>query len=204
MITNISHDLKTPLTSIVGYADLLAGVEGLPPEAADYVSVITKKSARLNALIKDLFDLSKATTNDLPLRPEPLDLVRLLHQLLAEQADAIAAAPVTLVTDLPEHECPLENDGTKLYRVFANLLENALRYALDGSRIFLTLRPTVWEGVPVWRVTVKNTSREYIDFTVDEILARFVRGDKTALPMAMASACRLPKASPSCAGAAST
>ncbi len=179
MVTNISHDLKTPLTSIVGYADLLAGVEGLPPEAADYVSVITKKSVRLNALIKDLFELSKATTNDLPLRPEPLDLVRLLNQLLAEQADAIAAAPVTLVTALPDHECPCFNDGTKLYRVFANLLENALRYALDGSRVFLSLSgATNGDGRPIWRVTVKNTSREYIDFTADEILARFVRGDR--------------------------
>lgn len=204
MITNISHDLKTPLTSIVGYADLLAGVEGLPPEAADYVSVITKKSARLNALIKDLFDLSKATTNDLPLRPEPLDLVRLLHQLLAEQADAIAAAPVTLVTDLPEHECPLENDGTKLYRVFANLLENALRYALDGSRIFLTLRPTVWEGVPVWRVTVKIPPANTSTSPSMKFSPVLFAATKTALPMAMASACRLPKASPSCAGAAST
>lgn len=179
MVTNISHDLKTPLTSIVGYADLLAGIEGLPPEAADYVAVITKKSVRLNALIKDLFELSKATTNDLPLRPEPLDLVRLLNQLLAEQADAIAAAPVTLVTTLPDHECPCFNDGTKLYRVFANLLENALRYALDGSRVFLSLSSAALaDGTPVWRVTVKNTSREYIDFTADEILARFVRGDR--------------------------
>lgn len=179
MVTNISHDLKTPLTSIVGYADLLAAVEGLPPEAADYVSVITKKSARLGALIKDLFELSKATTNDLPLHREPLDLVRLINQLLAEQADAIAAAPVTLVCTLPERECPCFNDGTKLYRVFANLLENALRYSLEGSRIFLTLTAAQEPlGNPVWRVTVKNTSRAYIDFTADEILGRFVRGDR--------------------------
>ncbi|MBR6708058.1 MAG: HAMP domain-containing histidine kinase, partial [Clostridia bacterium] len=180
MVTNISHDLKTPLTSIVGYTDLLAGVEGLPPEAADYVAVITRKSARLNALIKDLFALSKATTYDLPLQPEPMDLARLLNQLLAEQTDAIAASALTLVTSLPDHECAIFNDGTKLYRVFANLLENALRYSLDGSRVFLTLSDAVAsDGVPVWRVIVKNTSREYIDFTADEILTRFVRGDKS-------------------------
>ncbi len=179
MVTNISHDLKTPLTSIVGYTDLLAGVEGLPDEAADYVAVISQKSARLNGLIKDLFTLTKATTNDLELDIEPLDLTRLLNQLLAEQADAIAAAPVTVVASLPDHECPLNNDGTKLYRVFANLLENALRYSLEGSRVFLTLGEAKWaDGRSVWRVTVKNTSREYIDFTAEEILARFVRGDK--------------------------
>lgn len=179
MVTNISHDLKTPLTSIVGYADLLAGVEGLPDEAADYVAVISQKSARLNGLIKDLFTLTKATTNDLELSIEPLDLTRLLNQLLAEQADAIAAAPVTVVATLPDHECPLENDGTKLYRVFANLLENALRYSLEGSRIFLALGEARWDdGRAVWRVTVKNTSREIIDFTVEEILGRFVRGDR--------------------------
>lgn len=179
MVTNISHDLKTPLTSIVGYTDLLAGVEGLPDEAADYVAVISQKSARLNGLIKDLFTLTKATTNDLELNIEPLDLTRLLNQLLAEQADAIAAAPVTVVASLPDHECPMESDGTKLYRVFANLLENALRYSLEGSRIFLSLRDAKWaDGRSVWRVTVKNTSREYIDFTAEEILARFVRGDK--------------------------
>ena len=179
MVTNISHDLKTPLTSIVGYTDLLAGVEGLPEEAADYVAVISQKSARLNGLIKDLFTLTKATTNDLALNIEPLDLTRLLNQLLAEQADAIAAAPITVVANLPDHECPLNNDGTKLYRVFANLLENALRYSLEGSRIFLSLGDAKWtDGRSVWRVTVKNTSREYIDFTAEEILARFVRGDK--------------------------
>lgn len=179
MVTNISHDLKTPLTSIVGYADLLADVEGLPPEAMDYVSIISRKSARLSGLIKDLFVLTKATTSDLPLEIEPLDLTRLLNQLLAEQADAIAAAPVKVVASLPDFECPLSNDGTKLYRVFANLLENALRYSLDGSRIFLSLGEAKWEdGSHVWRVTVKNTSREYIDFTAEEILARFVRGDR--------------------------
>ena len=179
MVTNISHDLKTPLTSIVGYADLLAAVEGLPPEAADYVAVISKKSIRLNGLIKDLFALSKAATGDLSLNPEPLNLTRLLNQLLAEQADAIAAAPITLVTNLPEHDCPCFNDGTKLYRVFANLLENALRYSLDGSRIFLTLCPAPDDGRrSTWRVTLKNTSREYIDFTAEEILGRFVRGDR--------------------------
>ncbi len=179
MVTNISHDLKTPLTSIVGYTDLLVGVEGLPDEAADYVAVISQKSARLNGLIKDLFTLTKATTNDLELDIEPLDLTRLLNQLLAEQADAIAAAPVTVVANLPDHECPLNNDGTKLYRVFANLLENALRYSLEGSRVFLTLGEAKWaDGRSVWRVTLKNTSREYIDFTAEEILARFVRGDK--------------------------
>ncbi len=178
MVTNISHDLKTPLTSIVGYADLLAGVDGLPPEAADYVAVITKKSERLNALIKDLFDLSKATTNDLPLRPEPIDLVRLLNQLLAEQADTISAAPVTVAVNLPPHECLTVNDGTKLYRIFANLLENALRYSLEGSRIFLTLSAVNTENTPAWRITVKNISREFIDFTEEEILSRFVRGDK--------------------------
>lgn len=179
MVTNISHDLKTPLTSIVGYANLLSEVEGLPPEAQDYVAVIMQKSARLNGLIKDLFELSKATTNDLTIHPEPLDLTRLCNQLLAEQADAIAAAPVTVVTSLPDHECRCINDGAKLYRVFANLLENALRYSLEGSRIFLSLRSaTSPEGSPLWRLTVKNTSREYIDFTADEILGRFVRGDR--------------------------
>ena len=179
MVTNISHDLKTPLTSIVGYADLLADVEGLPPEAMDYVSIISRKSARLSGLIKDLFVLTKATTSDLPLDIEPLDLTRLLNQLLAEQADAIAAAPVKVVAALPDCECPLNNDGTKLYRVFANLLENALRYSLEGSRIFLSLEEAKGEnGSKVWRVTVKNTSREYIDFTAEEILARFVRGDR--------------------------
>ncbi len=179
MVTNISHDLKTPLTSIVGYANLLSEVDGLPPEAQDYVAVIMQKSARLNGLIKDLFELSKATTNDLTTNPEPLDLTRLCNQLLAEQADAIAAAPVTVVTSLPDHECRCINDGAKLYRVFANLLENALRYALEGSRIFLTLRAaTSSEGTPLWRFTLKNTSREYIDFTADEILGRFVRGDR--------------------------
>lgn len=173
LITNVSHDLKTPLTSIISYAELLKQ-EGLEPPAGEYVDILAQKAERLRSMVLDVFEVSKAASGELPVKLESLDLAKLLRQTMADMAQAIEAAPVILRQTLPEEPVTIVADGDRLYRVFQNLLQNALKYALEGSRVYLTLTRT--EGKAV--VSVKNTSKtelpEGVDFT-----ARFVRGDES-------------------------
>ncbi len=171
LIANVSHDLKTPLTSILSYAELLRQ-EPLEGAAADYARIIDEKAQRLKAMVQDVFEVSKAASDQLPVDLERLDLGKLLRQTLADMADPIEQSGLTVRTDLPEGEVPIVADGKRLYRVFQNLIQNALQYSLPGSRIYLQL--TAGEGRAEARV--RNTSSrelpEGVDFT-----ARFVRGD---------------------------
>ena len=173
LIANVSHDLKTPLTSVVSYAALLGEEEDLPPHVKDYIRILNEKARRLQVMVQDVFEVSKAASGELPLRLERLDLTRLLDQTLADMDEAIRGSGLTLRATLPGSPVWITADGDRLYRVFQNLIQNALRYSLEGSRVYLTLE--VREGRAV--AAVKNTSRELpagVDFT-----ARFVRGDKS-------------------------
>lgn len=172
LISNVSHDLKTPLTSILSYAELLRQEEELPPAAADYARIIDEKAQRLKGMVEDVFEVSKAAADQLPVRLERLDLAKLLRQTLADMDGPIQASALTFRVDLPEAPAMITADGKRLYRVFQNLIDNALRYALEGSRVYLSLKTA--EGTA--EASVRNTSRselpEGVDFT-----ARFVRGD---------------------------
>ncbi len=174
LVTNVAHDLKTPLTSIVSYADLLATEQDLPEQAREYAQVLVQKSERLKTLILDLFDLSRAASGDMELQLELLDLSKLIEQTLGDLSEEIAAAPLTFRVNLPERPVIIESDGRKLYRVFLNLLTNALKYSLPGSRVFVEL--TVQGDRAV--AAVKNTAGMEMNFDGEEILERFVRGDK--------------------------
>ncbi len=173
LVTNVSHDLKTPLTSIISYAELLKQ-EHLEPPAGEYVDILCQKAERLRSMVLDVFEVSKAASGELPVKPERLDLAKLLRQTVADMSEGIEAAPITLRQTLPETPVTIVADGDRLYRVFQNLLQNALKYALEGSRVYLTLTADAGKAV----VSVKNTSRtelpEGVDFT-----ARFVRGDSS-------------------------
>ena len=171
LISNVSHDLKTPLTSIISYADLLCGEE-LSPAAADYAKVLQKKAYQLKGMVQDVFELSKATSGNLPVAPEPLDLAKLLRQTLADMDDLIRASGLVIRTELPEQAWVVA-DGQRLYRVFQNLIDNALRYSLEGSRIYLAMALPENQAV----VTVKNVSRFEMDFAPTDIVERFVRAD---------------------------
>lgn len=175
LITNVSHDLKTPLTSIIGYIDLLEGVEDMPAEARDYVAVIKKKSERLKNIIADLFVLSKTTSGNVELELEKLDIKKLMEQTLADMSDSIEASGKTIKQSLPETPVMIYADGKKLYRVFQNIIDNALKYSMDKTRIFVTLKQVNDKAV----AEVKNVSAYEIDFLEDEIVERFTRGDKT-------------------------
>ena len=173
LVTNVSHDLKTPLTSIISYTELLAQ-EPMEPPASEYVQIMAEKAQRLKSMVQDVFEVSKAASGQLPVNLERLDYARLLRQTLADMAQAIDSSGLTLRASIPEGEVPITADSDRLYRVFQNLIGNALKYSLPGSRVYLSL--TVEGGTA--SAGVRNTSaaelRPGADYT-----ARFVRGDES-------------------------
>lgn len=171
LITNVSHDLKTPLTSILSYSDLLSQLELTPEEANDYAKIIHQKSLRLKNLTSDLFDISKVQSGVEQMVCERLDAVTLVRQALAEQ-EAQNSGLVLKVT-LPERELPIWADGRKMSRVLENLIGNCVKYAMKGTRVFVSLDER--DGKAVFEV--KNTANYEMDFAADEITERFVRGD---------------------------
>ncbi len=173
LITNVSHDLKTPLTSILSYAALLEEEE-LPDHVRDYVTILNDKAQRLKNMVQEVFDVSKAASGNLNLHWEELDLAKLLRQTLADQAEPIAASGLDLRTRLPAEPVLIRADGDRLYRVFQNLIQNVLQYSLEGSRAYLTLETNGESG----RVCVQNISREELSREKD-FTERFVRGDES-------------------------
>ena len=173
LVVYLAHDLKTPLTSIISYAELLEQ-EHLEPPAGEYVTILSQKAQRLKGMVQDVFEVSKAASGQLPVSLKRLDLARLLRQTLADMDQPIQESGLQLRTQLPDHSVLIQGDSDRLYRVFQNLLGNALKYSLAGSRVYLTL--TVEEGQAV--AALRNTSaaelRPGLDYT-----QRFVRGDES-------------------------
>lgn len=174
LITNVSHDLKTPLTSIISYVDLLSKEDGLSESALDYIRILQAKSERLKNIVTDLFELAKSTSGDVTLEFEEIDLKRLVEQTLVEMDDRISASGLLIKTSLPEESANIRTDGKRLYRVFQNVIDNALKYSLQGTRIYIALTKEQGEAA----VTIKNTANYEMNFTSEEILQRFVRGDQ--------------------------
>ena len=174
LVANVSHDIKTPLTSIISYVQFLKQEENLPAHVKDYIRILDEKSNRLNHMVQDVFSVSKAASGQLPVQIKQLDFTKLLRQTLADMAEQIAAADVTLKDEIPDHEILILADGDRMYRVFQNLIVNALRYSLSGSRVFLTLS----ENETSATASIKNISKLELpdgkDFT-----GRFVRGDES-------------------------
>lgn len=175
LVTNVSHDLKTPLTSIISYVDLLSKEEDLSETARDYVNILGEKSNRLKNIVADLFDLAKSTSGDIHVDFEELDLKKLIEQTIGDMQDTIESSGLTIKTKLPETPVNIRSDGKKLYRVFQNILDNALKYSLQGTRIYVDLEEI--EGKAI--ATIKNTASYEMDFSAEDILQRFNRGDKS-------------------------
>lgn len=174
LITNVSHDLKTPLTSMVGYTDLLKKEE-LSEEARDYVEVISMKQEQLKNMIQDLFELSKATSGADQLVMETLDMRKLLEQTMGDMEDAIGESGQEIRTRFAEEPLLFTGDNGKMYRVVQNLLENALKYSLPGTRIYLEAGKKAGQV----EMQIKNIASYEMDFAPDEVMERFVRGDKS-------------------------
>lgn len=172
LITNVSHDLKTPLTSIINYADLLCE-ENLPAPAGDYALSLRQKAYRLKGMVQDVFELSKATSGNLPMEKTRLDLTKLMHQTLADMDERILESTLTFKTNICNTPLMIEADGEKLYRIFQNLIVNALQYSLENSRVYIDVVQQN-ENACVW---IKSISRQELDFDPKEIVERFVRAD---------------------------
>lgn len=175
LITNVSHDLKTPLTSIISYVDLLSRDETLSPEARDYVMILNQKTERLKNTISDLFELAKSTSGEAKVTLEPMDFKKLMEQTLGDMNDQIEESGFKVRFQCDAQQTKFKGDVNRMYRVVQNVLENALKYSLKGTRIFVTLSN---QGSRVC-LKVQNTSAYEMDFTEEEIMERFYRGEKS-------------------------
>ena len=172
LITNVSHDLKTPLTSIVSYVDLLCQMDLTPEPAGEYVRVLAQKASRLNTLMRDLFDVSKAASGTIEVDMVYLDIVALFRQTMAEMDAQIAGCSLDFRMALADSAI-ICGDGEKLNRVFENLISNILKYSLEGTRVYIETEKSSSEI----KIIFKNISNYEMNFQVDQIFERFVRGD---------------------------
>ena len=174
LIANVSHDIKTPLTSIISYVQFLKEEKELPEHVQDYVKILYEKSQRLKNMVQDVFAVSKAASGELPMHMEELDFGKLLRQTLADMEEQIENSKVTFRTEIPEAPVLIMADGQRMYRVFQNLFQNAIQYSLDGSRVFVTLQTDGCLAV----ASVKNTSQQELEKDKD-FTERFTRGDQS-------------------------
>ena len=173
LITNISHDLKTPLTSIIGYIDLLTAKDYLSSEDRHYVKELSKKAENLRDMINAVFELSKASSGNMKIDKTKLNLNKLIMQTIADMEDIIDNSGFDIKTIYSKENLEINGDGSKLYIVCQNLISNALAYSLTGSRIYI--RTYLESGNAV--LCIQNTSSYEINFSPEEITGRFVRGD---------------------------
>ncbi len=172
LITNVSHDIKTPLTSIINYVDLLQKPH-TPEEEKTYLEVLNRQSQRLKKLIEDLMEMSKASTGNLTADITKLDAVESVNQSLGEFADKLEKAQLTPVFRHPEESVAMMADGRLAWRVLSNLLSNTVKYALPGTRVYIDVMAV--EGKVI--ISLKNISRDELNVDADELMERFVRGD---------------------------
>ena len=172
LITNVSHDIKTPLTSIINYVDLLLKPH-TPEQETQYLQVLSRQSQRLKKLTEDLVELSKATTGNLSVELTTLDAAETVLQALGEFGDKLEAVPLSVVFRQPEQPVFVQADGRLTWRVISNLLSNTVKYAQSGTRLYVDI---VTDGALVG-ISFKNISRESLNISADELMGRFVRGD---------------------------
>ena len=174
LITNVSHDIKTPLTSIVSYVDLLQKPH-TPEQGAEYLEVLARQSQRLKKLTEDLVELSKASSGTIPVELAPLNVVELVTQALAEYQTKLETAGLTVVLTAVQEEIPVSADGRLFWRVMDNLLSNCIKYALSGTRVYVDV--VKYEKQVM--ISVKNISRQALNLPAEELMERFVREDRS-------------------------
>jgi len=172
LITNISHDIKTPLTSIINFVDLLQK-SPTEQEAAQYLQVLSRQSARMKKLIEDLMELSRANSGNITAHITKLDAAESVNQALGEFSDKFAAAQLEPMFQIPRTPISMLADGRLVWRVLSNLLGNAVKYAMPGTRLYIELAETDTEV----HLSLKNISREPLSISTEDLMERFVRGD---------------------------
>ena len=176
LITNVSHDLKTPLTSIINYVELIKKEKNIEPDhIRDYINVLDSKSKRLKTLIEDLFEASKASSGNIELNMEEIDLSQLLRQSIGEMEEKLSKANLDIKLNIPKEKTYIRADGKRLYRVLENLLSNIAKYSLNNTRVYIDL----YEENEKINLTMKNISSYELNFNPEEIMERFKRADKS-------------------------
>ncbi len=175
LISNMSHDLKTPLTAIITYVNLLKDDHATPEQRKAYIDILEQKSMRLKSLIEDLFEISKANSNNVTLNLADVDIVSLLKEVSLELSDKIEESTIDFRWNLPDEKIVLPLDGQKTYRIFDNLLTNIIKYAMPHTRAYIDMKK---DGDYVV-TTLKNVSAAELTFNPEEITERFARGDQS-------------------------
>ncbi|MBC2399229.1 HAMP domain-containing histidine kinase [Clostridium tetanomorphum] len=177
LVANVSHDLKTPLTSIINYTDILLRENISEEEKEDFLKILNKKSLKLKKLIEDLFEISKINSGKIQLNKEEVDVIELVNQSIAEYSDTEIYTDKNLkfVVKTFKDKLPMILDGNRMSRVFENLINNALKYSLNDTRVFVEIEE-INRGI---KLSFKNTSSAPLDFDKEEIFERFTRGDSS-------------------------
>ncbi len=173
LIANVSHDLRTPLTSILGYSELLQNEE-LSEKGKEQLTILHRKAGYMNDLVEALFELTKVSSGVIECKKQEIDLIKLLEQTVGLFDDRLTACGLTVRRSYASDSVQLFTDGARMHQVFANLLENAIKYALSGTRIHLN----VTQNDSFWTIRLVNTASYEMNFDEAEIMQRFARGDK--------------------------
>lgn len=175
LITNVSHDIKTPLTSIISYVDLLKQEDIKNEKAIEYINVLDNKSARLKRLIEDLVEASKASSGNIKLNKENLKVAELINQCIGEFEDRFKSKGLEIIANIPKEDLSIYADSRYMYRVIENVFSNITKYALENSRVYIDITCKYAKI----NISIKNISKDKLNISPDELMQRFVRGDKS-------------------------
>ena len=176
LITNVSHDIKTPLTSIINYVDLLKKEDIANEKANEYINILDNKSQRLKKLTEDLIEASKVSTGNVSLNLEKINIVELIKQAIGEFEDKFQNKNLQIIVNCQENEININADSRYMYRVVENLFSNIYKYALENSRVYIDI--SIVDNTNVV-IEMKNISKDKLNISADELMQRFVRGDRS-------------------------
>ena len=176
LITNVSHDIKTPLTSIINYVDLLKKENIQDEKAREYIEILDQKSQRLKKLTEDLVEASKVSSGNVKLNLEDIDIKELFNQTIGEFKDKFEEKNLKIETQIPKKDIKIKADSRYLYRIIENLFSNITKYALPSSRVYIDV---VEKDEKFVNISIKNISKDKLNISSDELMQRFVRGDKS-------------------------
>ena len=176
LITNVSHDIKTPLTSIINYVDLLKKENIENEKIKEYIDILDKKSQRLKKLTEDLVEASKASSGNVKLNIEEINIKELINQTIGEFKDKFEEKGLIIETTMPHEDLIIKADNRYVYRIIENLFSNITKYALENSRVYIDIEKNKESKV---KISIKNISKDKLNISSDELMQRFVRGDKS-------------------------
>ena len=180
LITNVSHDIKTPLTSIINYVDLLKKEDIKDEKVKEYIDILEQKSQRLKKLIEDLVEASKVSSGNVKLNIESISIKELFQQTIGEFKDRFEEKGLKIEVQMPNEGAKVKADSRYLYRVIENLFSNITKYALENSRVYIDVKEGKKnkEGKETLNISIKNISKEKLNISSEELMQRFVRGDR--------------------------